>query len=93
MLKIRISLIVLSAMILDLGINPPRLIADESRSKKTTKEQNASDKKPSRKRKVQMCEECGKPEPECTCTGEKHEKAKHDGHDHSGDKAKAKENN
>ncbi len=42
--------------------------------------------KKSRKKKVEMCAECGKPETECDCDGHKdHTK------DHSGDKTKQPE--
>ncbi len=34
--------------------------------------------KSSRKKKVQMCHDCGKPETQCTCEGEEHKKE--DGH-------------
>lgn len=40
----------------------------------------------SRKKKVQMCAECGKPESECECEGHKEESTgkaeKHDDHSH-----------
>jgi hypothetical protein len=35
------------------------------------KEERQSTKK-SRRKKVQMCNECGKPEPQCECEGEEH---------------------
>lgn len=42
------------------------------------KEQNQSTEKKSRRKKVQMCNECGKPELECECEGEDHgEKDEH----------------
>lgn len=34
-------------------------------------ESQASEKK-SRRKKIQMCHECGKPEPQCECEGEGH---------------------
>lgn len=36
------------------------------------KELNQSDQNKSRRKKIQMCHECGKPEPECECEGEEH---------------------
>lgn len=36
------------------------------------KESNQSTEKKSRRKKVQMCHECGKPETECECEGEEH---------------------
>lgn len=39
----------------------------EGKGKETKKE---------RKKKVEMCHECGKPETECTCEGEDHAKKK-----------------
>lgn len=47
-------------------------------------------KKKPRKKKVEMCAECGKPESECDCPGYEHNKGKkstdkkdeHDGHSH-----------
>ncbi len=49
------------------------------------KEENQSTEKKSRRKKVQMCNECGKPEPECECEGhgEGHEhehNEEHEGH-------------
>ena len=38
-----------------------------------------STKKKRRRKKVQMCHECGKPEPECECEGEGH--GNEDSHD------------
>lgn len=41
--------------------------------------------KKSRKKKVEMCSECGKPEAECECEGEEHKKteeAHKEGDDH-----------
>lgn len=32
--------------------------------------------KSTRKKKVQMCHDCGKPESQCTCEGEEHKKDK-----------------
>lgn len=32
--------------------------------------------KKDRKRKVEMCHECGKPEEQCDCKGEEHKKSK-----------------
>lgn len=34
-----------------------------------SKSQNKSVKKKTRRKKVEMCHECGKPEPECECEG------------------------
>ncbi len=36
------------------------------------KEENQSTEKKSRRKKIQMCHECGKPETECECKGEGH---------------------
>ncbi len=36
------------------------------------KETNQSSKKKTRRKKIQMCHECGKPETECECEGEEH---------------------
>lgn len=44
------------------------------------KEQSQSTEKKSRRKKVQMCHECGKPETECECEGEEH--GVKDDHDH-----------
>lgn len=53
------------------------------------KEQNQSTKKKSRRKKVQMCHECGKPEPECECEGEGHGvKDDHDKHKKHSEKKK-----
>jgi hypothetical protein len=45
------------------------------------KEENKTSKKKSRRKKVQMCQECGKPEPECECEGEGHGAEHVEGHD------------
>ena len=52
------------------------------------KEQNQSTKKKSRRKKVEMCVDCGKPETECDCPGYEHNPEKNDGHDHDHDKSK-----
>ena len=46
------------------------------------KEPNQSTAKKSRKKKIQMCHECGRPEPECECEGEGHglNSEHHNGH-------------
>ena len=36
------------------------------------KEASQTTKKKTRRKKVQMCHECGKPETECECEGEEH---------------------
>jgi len=48
------------------------------------KEQNQStEKKRKRRKKVEMCLECGKPETECDCPGYEHGKNEvHDDHNH-----------
>jgi hypothetical protein len=38
----------------------------------TKKDVNQSTQKKSRRKKVEMCQECGKPEPQCECEGEEH---------------------
>lgn len=42
------------------------------------KEQSQSSEKKQRRKKVQMCNECGKPEPECECEGHGEEGHLHD---------------
>jgi hypothetical protein len=53
--------------------------ADEVQtSKKETKstvQEIVKEGKSSRKKKVEMCHDCGKPEAECDCKGEEHKKA------------------
>lgn len=47
------------------------------------KKPNQSTAKKRRRKKVQMCHECGKPEPECDCEGEGHGvKDEHEVHEH-----------
>lgn len=43
--------------------------ADESHPAADPVTANQTEKKPSRKKKVEMCSECGKPEKECECHG------------------------
>ncbi|MCO4753957.1 MAG: hypothetical protein KC478_05720 [Bacteriovoracaceae bacterium] len=45
------------------------------------KEQSQSSAKKSRRKKVQMCNDCGKPETECECEGHGEEGHEHDGED------------
>jgi hypothetical protein len=62
------------------------LIADEKPKGQTQKpnqgnvESLVKEAKSSRKKKVEMCHDCGKPESQCTCEGEEHKKD--ESHDH-----------
>jgi hypothetical protein len=52
-----------------------------------TKEEIKTSKKRTRRKKVQMCHECGKPETKCECEGEEHGVKNDHGHgDDEGDK-------
>ncbi len=53
--------------------------ADEIKSEQTTEkgknvESVLKDSKKDRKKKVEMCHDCGKPEVNCDCEGEEHKK-------------------
>lgn len=54
-------------------------IADEVKTSKSetksTVQEIVKEGKSSRKKKVEMCHDCGKPEVECDCKGEEHKKA------------------
>jgi hypothetical protein len=56
---------------------------DETPAQKTKQgnvESMVKEAKSTRKKKVEMCHDCGKPESECSCEGEEHKKD--DDHDH-----------
>ncbi len=41
---------------------------------KSTVQESVKEGKSSRKKKVEMCHECGRPESQCDCVGEEHKK-------------------
>lgn len=49
---------------------------DKSKSQESGVEQIVKKSKSDRKKKVEMCHECGKPEEQCDCKGEEHRKDK-----------------
>ena len=61
----------------------PTSFVEASSSKKVekqTKEKAQTIEKKRRRKKVMMCQECGKPETECDCEGEGHGVENHDEH-------------
>ena len=47
-----------------------------------TKKEHKTSKKRTRRKKIQICHECGKPETKCECEGEEH--GVKDDHEHEG---------
>ena len=48
--------------------------SSKTKSPESNVEKIVKKSKPDRKKKVEMCHECGKPEEQCDCKGEEHKK-------------------
>ena len=70
-------------MVVFMSVAPNVMAQEGAKSTVQTETDAKSEQKRSRRKKVMMCHECGKPETECECEGEGHgvEEEDHD-HDH-----------
>lgn len=68
------SLIVIVTLLSSLAFAEESKVSTSSKKTETPVESIVKGGKKERKKKVEMCHDCGKPESQCECEGEEHKK-------------------